>query len=150
MQHYSSFIFECIWIMLTMYMLVSKEWHTTIVFVMEYKNNSTQLDLLLLSQSSRMENTCCNIVTRRKYCCLCGNLWYFQHSCVGDTIIYHWDSDIFLLIDPLCILYNSFTDFCSNDVYHWFVWHGMPLICEMQPNSQGNGRSSIRSFDLWY
>ena len=23
-----------------------------------------------------------------------GNLWYFQHSYVEDTTVYHWDSDI--------------------------------------------------------
>ena len=26
--------------------------------------------------------------------CLIGKLWFLQHSCVGDTIAYHWDSDL--------------------------------------------------------
>ena len=30
------------------------------------------------------------------YCCLSGKLWYLQHSCVGYTIVDHWDSDYIL------------------------------------------------------
>ena len=28
------------------------------------------------------------------YCCVCDKLRYLQHNCVGDTIVYHWDSDM--------------------------------------------------------
>ena len=28
-----------------------------------------------------------------QYRCLSGKLWYVQHKCVGDTIVYHKDSD---------------------------------------------------------
>ena len=26
--------------------------------------------------------------------CFSGKLWYLQHNCVGDTIVYHWNSGI--------------------------------------------------------
>ena len=28
------------------------------------------------------------------HCCHSGKLWYLQHNCVGDIIVYHWDRDI--------------------------------------------------------
>ena len=28
------------------------------------------------------------------YRCLSGKLWYLQHNCVGDTIVYHWASNM--------------------------------------------------------
>ena len=28
------------------------------------------------------------------YCWLYGKLWYLQHNCVGDTIVYHWAREL--------------------------------------------------------
>ena len=29
------------------------------------------------------------VVSQGSYCCISGKLWYLQHNCVGDTIVYH-------------------------------------------------------------
>ena len=35
--------------------------------------------------------------------CLSGKLWYLQHNCVGDTIVYHWASErIFMWVADAC------------------------------------------------
>ena len=33
-------------------------------------------------------------ISSTSYQCLSAKLWYLQHICVGDTIVYHWNSDI--------------------------------------------------------
>ena len=37
------------------------------------------------------------------YTSLSGKLWYLQHNCVGDTIVYHWASSITLLTQNLTL-----------------------------------------------
>ena len=34
--------------------------------------------------------------SKYKYCCLSSKLWYLQHNCVGDTIVYYLDSGLLL------------------------------------------------------
>ena len=50
-------------------------------------------------------------------CWLSGKLWYLQHNCVGDTIVYHWDSDIY--VSPgISVLIQT-------------VQHGQPQLSEL-------------------
>ena len=44
--------------------------------------------------------------------CLGGKVWYLQHSCVGDTIVYHWDSE-------LIVAYMTLYGF-NQQGRHWF------------------------------
>ena len=39
---------------------------------------------------------------------LSGKLWYLQHSCVGDTIVYHWDSNLCDLPDYMELYLSDF------------------------------------------
>ena len=35
--------------------------------------------------------------------CLGGKLWYLQHNCFGDTIVYHLASEIVVIIPGMCL-----------------------------------------------
>ena len=48
--------------------------------------------MFLVGKNAHCEN---KIYLAELYRCLSGKLWYLQHQCVGDTIVYHWASDIF-------------------------------------------------------
>ena len=55
------------------------------------------------------------------YCCLSGKLWYLQHNCVGDTIVYHSDCDMRLWYH---IMYNCTTNIWHHAIYtiNWNSW----------------------------
>ena len=61
--------------------------------------------------------------------CLCGKLWYLQHNCVGDTIVYHLDMDLWNFVNfiqgsiSLTIFYHN-----SNLKKNRIVVIGLPAI----------------------
>ena len=75
----------------------------------------------------------CKFWSRRRptpsYPCVSGKLWYLQHNCVGDTIVYHWYSQRYVsygmstvssLVKLTLNLLNCFKGYkiCIHILYH--------------------------------
>ena len=54
--------------------------------------------------------------------CFSGKLWYLQHSCVEDTIVYHWNSNVITTIF-FCFYHDSCAVVaCRKMIAKWFHW----------------------------
>ena len=51
--------------------------------------------------------------------CLNGELWYLQHNCVGDTIVYHYESNLIQLklVAPTCLYMSPCLNEHENLIY---------------------------------
>ena len=63
------------------------------------------------------------------YCCLSGKLWYLQHNCAGDPIVYRQGRDILLLEVPAAIKFH--------DILWWYhqmeTFSALLALCEGNP-----------------
>ena len=89
--------------------------------------------------------------------CLSGKLWYLQHNCVGDTFVFHKDSDvIFLSFLLLVLIYlTRVSILCSvgtvsSDLSHWTIFVLFFRVAEIleAKGANKNGRFQGRANKL--
>ena len=63
---------------------------------------------------------------------LSGKLWYLQHSCVGDTIVYHSDSDMIWTYQSVKQIWNlhfqNHIQISLGQLVKWMLWFKQLLI----------------------
>ena len=75
-------------------------------------------------------NDCICFVMKSPFRCLSGKLWYLQHNCVGDTIVYHRDSDLWcVILSDLCTFVISMVSSLDDCLTvwksgAWLTYHG--------------------------
>ena len=47
------------------------------------------MSIVLQRLDEKFDNQSQEYMNHREYCCHSGKLWYLQHNCVGDTIVYN-------------------------------------------------------------
>ena len=93
------FLFTVTMFYVQFYIIILQEHHIGFIFHIYSQWPACQSLYIYTIQSNTMASNFIYIhsdqpVSHYIYRCLSGKLWYLPQNCVGDTIFYHWDSDI--------------------------------------------------------